>query len=156
MKQTKTTEMLVGMFVVAGIAALFVLAMQVSNLSSFTDDGSYTLKARFDNLGGLKVRSAVKASGVVVGRVSRVEFDNERQVAVVSLRINQRYNQFSDDTSASIYTSGLLGEQYIGLETGGSDELLVDGSEIDEGLTQSAIVLEKLIGKFLMNQASGQ
>ncbi|VAW79399.1 Phospholipid ABC transporter substrate-binding protein MlaD [hydrothermal vent metagenome] len=156
MKQTKTTEMLVGMFVAAGIAALFVLALQVSNLSSFTDDGVYTLTARFDNLGGLKVRSAVKASGVVVGRVSNIDFDNERQVAVVTLRINQHYDQFSDDTSASIYTAGLLGEQYIGLETGGSDELLVDGSEIDEGLTQSAIVLEKLIGKFLMNQASGQ
>ncbi len=155
MKQTRTTEMLVGTFVAAGIAALFMLAMQVSNLSSFTEEGVYTLTARFDNIGGLKVRSAVKAGGVVVGRVSNVDFDNDRQVAVVTLRINQHYNKFSDDTSASIYTAGLLGEQYIGLETGGSDEYLVDGSEIDEGLTQSAVVLEKLIGKFLMDKASG-
>ena len=156
MKQTKTTEMLVGMFVAAGIAALFVLAMQVSNLSSFTDDGSYSLTARFEDIGGLKVRSAVKAGGVVVGRVSRVDFDNDRQVAVVTLSINNHYDQFSDDTAASIYTAGLLGEQYIGLESGGSDEYLVDGSDIDEGLTQSAIVLEKLIGKFVMDKASGQ
>ena len=156
MKQTRTTEMLVGMFVAAGIAALFVLAMQVSNLSSFKEEGTYSLTARFDNIGGLKVRSAVKASGVVVGRVSGVDFDNDRQVAVVTLRIKQRYNRFSDDTAASIYTAGLLGEQYVGLESGGSDEYLVDGSEIDEGLTQSAIVLEKLIGKLVMDKAGGQ
>ncbi|TCK17565.1 phospholipid/cholesterol/gamma-HCH transport system substrate-binding protein [Thiogranum longum] len=156
MKQTKTTEMLVGMFVAAGIAALFVLAMQVSNLSSFTEDGTYTLTARFDNIGGLKVRSAVKAAGVLVGRVGSVDFDNDSQVAVVKLHINQRYNRFSDDTSASIFTAGLLGEQYIGLESGGSDEYLADGSEIDEGLTQSAIVLEKLISKFVMDKASGK
>jgi phospholipid/cholesterol/gamma-HCH transport system substrate-binding protein len=156
MKQTKTTEMLVGMFIAAGIAALFVLAMQVSNLSSFREDGTYTLTARFDNIGGLQVRSAVKAAGVLVGRVASVDFDNDRLVAVVTLRINQRYDRFTDDTSASIYTAGLLGEQYISLETGGSDEYLVDGSELDEGLTQSAIVLEKLIGKFIMDKASGE
>jgi len=156
MKQTRTTEMLVGMFVAAGIAALFVLAMQVSNLSSFREEGTYTLTARFDNVGGLKVRSAVKAGGVVVGRVSGVDFDNDRQVAVVTLRINQRYDRFTDDTSASIYTAGLLGEQYVGLESGGSDELLQDGSDIDEGLTQSAIVLEKLISKFVVDKASGE
>ncbi len=156
MKQTKTTEMLVGMFVAAGIAALFVLAMQVSNLSSFTEEGTYTITARFDNIGGLKVRSAVKAAGVLVGRVGSVDFDNDRQVAVVTLHINQRYNRFTDDTSASIFTAGLLGEQYIGLESGGSDEYLVDGSEIDEALTQSAIVLEKLISKFVMDKASGK
>ena len=155
MKQTKTTEMLVGMFVAAGVAALFVLAMQVSNLSSFTGDGTYTLTARFDNIGGLKVRSAVKAAGVLVGRVGSVDFDNDSQVAVVKLSINQRYNRFSEDTSASILTAGLLGEQYIGLESGGSEELLADGSELDAGLTQSAIVLEKLISKFVMDKASG-
>lgn len=156
MKQTKTTEMLVGIFVAAGIAALFVLAMQVSNLSSFQEEGTYTLKARFDNIGGLKIRSAVKAGGVVVGRVSAVDFDNDRQVAVVTLRINQRYDRFTEDTTASIFTAGLLGEQYIGLESGGLDEYLQDGSDIDEGLTQSAIVLEKLIGKFVMDKASGE
>ncbi|HHJ14943.1 MAG TPA: outer membrane lipid asymmetry maintenance protein MlaD [Gammaproteobacteria bacterium] len=156
MKQTRTTEMLVGMFIAGGLAALFMLAMQVSNLSSFSDEGTYTLIARFENIGGLKVRSAVKAAGVVVGRVASVEFDNERQEAVVKLAIEQRYNRFSDDTSAAIYTAGLLGEQYVGLESGGSDEYLTDGSEIDSGLTQSAVVLEKLIGKFLMNKASGE
>jgi len=155
-KQTKTTEMLVGMFVAAGIAAIFMLAMQVSNLSSFTEKGTYQLTARFDNIGGLKVRSAVKASGVLVGRVSGIDFDNDRQVAVVTLHIDRRYNRFSDDTSASIFTAGLLGEQYIGLESGGSDQYLTDGSQIDEGLTQSAIVLEKLIGKLVMDKASGQ
>ena len=141
--------------VAAGIAALFVLAMQVSNLSSFQEQGSYTLTARFDNIGGLKVRSAVKASGVVVGRVSNVDFDNDRQNAVVTLRVNDRYNRFSDDTSASIYTAGLLGEQYISLETGGSEEYLKNGSEIDAGLTQSAVILEKLIGKLVMDKAAG-
>jgi len=155
MKQTKTTEMLVGMFVAAGIAALFVLAMQVSNLSSFQEQGTYILTARFDNIGGLKVRSPVKASGVVVGRVASVDFDNDRQDAVVTLRVNDRYNRFSDDTSASIYTAGLLGEQYIGLESGGSEEYLKDGSEIDAGLTQSAVILEKLIGKLVMDKAGG-
>ena len=155
MKQTKTTEMLVGMFVAAGIAALFVLAMQVSNLSSFQEQGTYILTARFDNIGGLKVRSPVKASGVVVGRVASVDFDNDRQDAVVTLRLNDRYNRFSDDTSASIYTAGLLGEQYIGLESGGSEEYLKNGSEIDAGLTQSAVILEKLIGKLVMDKAGG-
>lgn len=152
MKQTKTTELLVGIFIAAGIAALFVLAMQVSNMSSFTQGNSYQLTARFENIGGLKVRSPVTVGGVLVGRVSDIDYDNGRYEAVVTLTMDERYNQFPDDTTASIFTSGLLGEQYISLEPGGSEEYLADGAQID--LTQSALVLEKLVGKFLFNKAA--
>ncbi len=152
MKQTKTTELMVGVFIAAGIAALFVLAMKVSNLSSFAAKDSYSRIAHFDNIGGLKVRSPVTVGGVLVGRVSRIDYDNGRFEAVVTMEVEQKYDQFPDDTTASIYTSGLLGEQYIALEPGGSEDLLMDGSEID--LTQSALVLEKLVGKFLLNKAA--
>lgn len=152
MKQNKTTEFLVGLFIVAGLAGLFVLAMQVSNLSTLSAGDSYELTARFENIGGLKVRSAVTVSGVRVGRISAIDFDSDRFEAVVSMNIESRYNQFPDDTAASIYTAGLLGEQYISLEPGGSDELLGDGSEIE--LTQSSLVLEKLISKFLFSKSS--
>jgi phospholipid/cholesterol/gamma-HCH transport system substrate-binding protein len=151
-KQTKTTELLVGMFVAAGIAALFVLAMRVSNLSTFTQGESYTVTARFENIGGLKVRSPVTVGGVRVGRVSAIDYDTMRYEAVVELEIDRRYDQLPDDTSASIYTAGLLGEQYIGLEPGGSPDMLLDGSEIE--LTQSALIMEKLVSKFLFNQAA--
>lgn len=152
MRQTKTTELLVGVFVAAGIAALFVLAMQVSNLSSFSQADGYTLTARFENIGGLKVRSPVTVGGVRVGRVTQIDYDNESFEAVVTLELDGKYNQFPDDTSASIYTSGLLGEQYVALEPGGSEDLLSDGSDID--ITQSALVLEKLVGKFLFSKAA--
>ncbi len=152
MKQNKTTELLVGIFIVAGLAAMFVLAMQVSNLGSLNQGDSYRVTARFENIGGLKVRSAVTVSGVRVGRVSAINFDNKRFEAVVSMSIDRKYDQFPEDTAASIFTAGLLGEQYISLEPGGADELLADGSEID--LTQSALVLEKLISKFLFSQTS--
>lgn len=152
MKQNKTTEFLVGIFIVAGLAALLVLAMQVSNLGTLHRGDSYQLKARFENIGGLKVRSAVTVSGVRVGRISDINFDNDRFEAVVTMDIENRYNQFPDDTAASIYTAGLLGEQYISLEPGGSDELLDDGSTIE--LTQSSLVLEKLISKFLFSKSS--
>jgi len=151
-KQTKTTELLVGMFVAAGIAALFVLAMKVSNLSSFTQTDTYTVTAHFENIGGLKVRSPVTVGGVRVGRVSAIDYDTERYEAVVSLELDRKYDNFPDDTSASIYTAGLLGEQYIGLEPGGSPDVLVDGSEIE--LTQSALIMEKLVSKFLFNKAA--
>jgi phospholipid/cholesterol/gamma-HCH transport system substrate-binding protein len=151
-KQTKTTELLVGMFIAAGIAALFVLAMKVSNLSSFSGADSYTLTARFENIGGLKVRSPVTVGGVLVGRVSSIDYDNERFEAVVTMQLEHRYNQFPEDTSASIYTSGLLGEQYIGLEPGGAEELLSNGSEIE--ITQSALIMEKLVSKFLFSKAA--
>jgi phospholipid/cholesterol/gamma-HCH transport system substrate-binding protein len=152
MKQTKSTEMLVGMFIAAGVAALFVLAMQVSNLSNMSTGETYRLIARFENIGGLKVRSPVTVGGVRVGRVSAIDYDNERFEAVVTLEVERRYDQFPMDTSASIYTAGLLGEQYIGLEPGGDEELLADGSEID--MTQSALIIEKLVSKFLFNKAA--
>lgn len=152
MKQTKTTELLVGMFVAAGVAALFVLAMKVSNLSSFTQTDTYTITAHFENIGGLKVRSPVTIGGVRVGRVARIEYDTMRYEARVSLEMDQKYDNLPDDTSASIYTAGLLGEQYIGLEPGGSPDVLADGSEIE--LTQSALIMEKLVSKFLFSKAA--
>ena len=152
MKQTKTTELLVGVFVAAGVAALFVLAMKVSNLSSFSQADGYTVTARFENIGGLKVRSPVTVGGVRVGRVSQIDYDSDRFEALVTLELDGKYDQFPDDTTASIYTAGLLGEQYIALEPGGSEDLLTDGSEIE--ITQSALVLEKLVGKFLFNKAA--
>ena len=152
MKQTKTTEMMVGMFIAAGLAALFVLAMKVSNLSSLSSGDSYRLTARFENIGGLKVRSPVTVGGVRVGRVSSIDYDNNRFEAVVTLEVENKYNQFPADTSASIYTAGLLGEQYVGLEPGGLEEVLTDGSQVE--LTQSAMIIEKLVGKFLFNKAA--
>ncbi|MCO6411504.1 MAG: outer membrane lipid asymmetry maintenance protein MlaD [Thiogranum sp.] len=152
MKQTKSTEMLVGMFIAAGLAALFVLAMKVSNLSTLSTGESYQLIARFENIGGLKVRSPVTVGGVLVGRVSAIDYDNERFQAVVTLDIEEKYNRFPEDTSASIFTSGLLGEQYVGLEPGGLEEVLTDGSQIE--LTQSAIIIEKLVSKFLFDRAA--
>jgi phospholipid/cholesterol/gamma-HCH transport system substrate-binding protein len=152
MKSNKTTELMVGMFIAAGTAALFVLAMQVSNLSSFGNSDSYHITARFENIGGLKVRSAVTVGGVRVGRVSAIDYDSKRFQAVVTMDVESRYNRFPDDTSASIYTAGLLGEQYVALEPGGSEEVLKDGSQIE--LTQSALVLEKLVSKFLFDKAS--
>jgi phospholipid/cholesterol/gamma-HCH transport system substrate-binding protein len=151
-KQTKTTELLVGMFVAAGIAALFVLAMKVSNLSSFAQADTYTVTAHFENIGGLKVRSPVTIGGVRVGRVSDIEYDTMRFEARVSLELDQKYDSLPEDTSASIYTAGLLGEQYIGLEPGGSPDVLVDGAEIE--LTQSALIMEKLVSKFLFEKAA--
>lgn len=152
MKQTKTTELMVGMFIAAGLAALFVLAMKVSNLSSFTQTDSYRVTARFENIGGLKVRSPVTSGGVRVGRVAAIDYDNTRFEAVVTLNMDQKYNRFPADTSASIYTAGLLGEQYVGLEPGGDEEVLKNGSDIE--LTQSAIIIEKLVSKFLFNKAA--
>ncbi len=152
MKQTKTMELMVGMFIVAGFAGMFVLAMQVSNLSSFSPAGTYMLSAHFDNIGGLKARSPVMAGGVLVGRVASIDYDNRSFEAVVRMELDTAYDQFPEDTVASIYTAGLLGEQYVALDPGGADQLLADGSEIE--FTTSALVLEKLIGKFLLNMAS--
>lgn len=152
MKNSKTTELIVGMFIAAGSAALFVLAMQVSNLSSYAHSDSYQVTARFENIGGLKVRSAVTVGGVDVGRVSAIDYDSDRFQAVVTLDLDSRYDRFPEDTAASIYTAGLLGEQYVALEPGGSEEVLADGSQIE--LTQSALVLEKLVSKFLFDKAA--
>jgi phospholipid/cholesterol/gamma-HCH transport system substrate-binding protein len=152
MMQGKTVEILVGLFVALGIGALFVLAMQVSNLSSFgTGDEGYEVTANFENIGGLKVRSPVTVSGVRVGRVAAIDYSNQAYQAVVTMRIESRFNEFPVDTSASIFTAGLLGEQYVALEPGGAEEYLRQGDRIS--LTQSALVLEQIVGKFLFSKA---
>ncbi len=149
---SKTVEIGVGLFVALGLAALLMLAMKVSNLAELTGPDGYRLTARFDNIGGLKVRSPVTMAGVRVGRVTDIGFDDQRYEAVVQFSVNPRYVRIPLDTSASIFTAGLLGEQYIGLEAGAEEEFLTDGGEIM--LTQSAIVLEQIIGQFLYNKAA--
>ena len=152
MDRIRAIEVGVGLFVAAGLAALFVLAMQVSNLSAMSNDQGYEVVARFENVGGLKVRSPVSVSGVRVGRVSAIDFDNETFEAVVRMNIGNQYAAFPTDTSARIFTAGLLGEQYIALEPGGAEEVLKGGDQIR--LTQSALVLEQIIGQFLFSKAS--
>jgi len=141
----------VGLFVVAGFVALLFLALKAGNMSAFSFEDTYTVQARFDNIGGLKARAPVKSAGVVVGRVGQISFDDKNYQATVTLNLEQRY-QFPKDTSAKILTSGLLGEQYIGLEAGGDTAMLADGARIT--MTQSAVVLENLIGQFLYNKAA--
>ncbi|MEJ2761525.1 MAG: outer membrane lipid asymmetry maintenance protein MlaD [Gammaproteobacteria bacterium] len=143
-------ELLVGLFVALGIAALFMLAMQVSNLSTVSMGDTYQVTARFTNIGGLTARSPVKASGVRVGRVTDIRYDDKTHEAIVTLAIEKRFNQFPVDTAASIYTSGLLGEQYIALQPGVEDQNLKDGDKML--FTNSAMVLERLIGKFMVNK----
>lgn len=147
MQQTRAVEIGTGAFVALGFAALFFLTTQTTNIQSF-DGGHYDVTARFENIGGLKPRSPVNMAGVRIGRVESIAFDPEQLNAVVVLRIDATYNQLPDDSDASILTSGLLGSQYIGLQAGGSDLYLEEGSELL--FTQSAIVLENLIGKFLV------
>ncbi len=151
MQHSKTLALGVGLFVFIGIGALFFLAMQVSNLSSLDNSKGYRLTAKFENVGGLKVRSPVTVSGVRIGRISDISYDKNSYQAVVAMRINPYYDTLPADTSASIYTAGLLGEQYIGLEPGGDDDFLKDGDEFE--LTQSALVLEEIIGQFLFSKA---
>lgn len=151
MEQSKIVEIWVGIFVAIGIASLFMLAMKVSNISAFADTEGYELTLTFENIGGLKVRSPVTMAGVVIGRVSQIGFDKEIYEAVVHVKIDPQYDNIPEDTSASIFTSGLLGEQYIGLEPGGSDEFMKEGDTFK--LTQSAVVLEQLIGQFLVSKA---
>ncbi len=152
MQHTRNQDTLVGLFVAAGIAGLFFLAMHVSNLSSFSDDDSYTVIAKFENSGGLKVKSPVSAAGVKIGKVTSITFDPKTYKSVVELSINSKYNTLPDDTTASVFTAGLLGEQYVNLEPGGSDTYLKKGGEIE--ITQSAIILEKAIGQFLFKSAA--
>jgi phospholipid/cholesterol/gamma-HCH transport system substrate-binding protein len=151
---SRKIEILVGIFVMAAIAAFFMLAMSVSNMSSYTGGKSYEIKAYFDNIGGLKVRSKVSAGGVNIGRVTGIQYDSETYEAVVSMAIDEKYNRFPIDTAASILTSGLLGEQFIGFEPGAEEEYLKQGDVID--LTQSALVLEQIIGQFLYSQADDE
>ena len=140
----------VGLFVLLGIIALVFLALRAGNLSSFSFGETYAVHARFDNIGGLKVRAPVKSAGVVVGRVAGIRFDDKSYQAVVTLNVEKPY-EFPADSSASILTSGLLGEQYIGLDAGGDDRMLIAGDSIT--LTQSAVVLERLISQFLYGTA---
>ncbi len=149
---TRFMEIAVGLFVAIGGAALFMLAMNVSNFGSVSSKEGYYLTAYFENIGGLKVRSAITVSGVRVGQVSNIVFDPERLQAKVTLRVDLDHDYFSSDTAASIYTAGLLGEQYIALEPGAEDDTLMNGDEVE--FTQSAIVLEEIISKFISNAAS--
>ncbi len=145
-----TLDLWVGVFVAIGLGALLFLALKVGNLSSANASDTYQLQAKFDNIGGLKVRGAVKSAGVVVGRVSEIDFDPESYLAHVTMKIDKRY-KFPRDTFATINTAGLLGEQYIGLEVGGDTVMLKDGDTVKK--TQSAVVLEKLISQFMFNKA---
>ncbi len=151
MQNTKTQDTLVGLFVASGIAALFFMAMQISNLSAFSNNNVYSISARFENSGGLKVKSPVSLAGVRIGRVSNISIDTESYESIVKMDIESQYN-LPDDTSASIFTAGLLGEQYISLEPGGSEDFIEANGAID--ITQSAIVLEEVIGQFLFKDAA--
>ena len=144
---TKKIEILVGLFMAIGLVALFMLAMKVSNLNIYDDDTGYEITANFENVSGLKVKSPVTMSGVRIGRVSDITFDAERFEAIVKIRIETKYNTLPKDTTASIYTAGLLGEKYVGLEAGGDEENLKDKDKLK--LTQSSLVLEKLISRFV-------
>ncbi len=147
--ERSTIDLWVGIFVVGGIAALVMLAMKVGNLSTYNGSESYELHAYFSNIGGLKPKASIKSAGVLVGRVTSISLDTELYEAKVSMSLDKRY-QFPKDTFANIRTAGLLGEQYIGLLPGGDDEMLKEGGRIKK--TQSAMVLEDLIGKFIYSQ----
>lgn len=154
MQSSRTLEIWVGLFVALGLLALFVLAMRVSNLNDFREPEGYTLTAYFQNIGGLKVKAPVTLAGVRIGRITGIELDQESFTAKVTLAIAPQFNQLPDDSSAAILTSGLLGEQFIGLEPGGSDMYLKGGDRIE--YTQSALVLENIIGQFLYSKAAGE
>ena len=145
-----TIDLWVGVFVAMGLASLLFLALKVGNLASFSTSETYQVQAKFANIGGLKVRAPIKSAGVVVGRVADVRFDNESYEAIVTLNVDGRYH-FPRDTSAKILTSGLLGEQYVGLEAGGDGVMLKGGDRLR--LTQSAVVLENLISQFMFSKA---
>jgi len=152
MLQTRTLEIGVGLFVALGLAALFMLAMKVSNLASFAGDDGYDVSVRFQNIGGLKVRSPVTMAGVRIGRVRAIDFDDTSYEAVVTLGIEERFGRIPADTTASIFTAGLLGEQYVGLDAGGAEEYLEQGGEIR--LSQSALILEQVIAQFLFSKVA--
>lgn len=152
MVTTKKIEILVGLFVTMGLAALLILAVKVSHFEGFSQEETYSVKAYFENIGGLRKDAPVTMSGVKIGTVSSIAYDPKRYQAVVTMRISSKYNFLSSDTQASIYTAGLLGAQYITLAPGAEDTTLKDGDVIQN--TQSAFVLEEVIGQFLVNMAS--
>jgi phospholipid/cholesterol/gamma-HCH transport system substrate-binding protein len=148
----RNTEILVGLFVLVGIVAIAFLAMKAANLASFSAANStYLVTARFDNIGGLKARAPVRSAGVTVGRVKSITFDNKSFQGLVTMELDERY-EFPADTSAKILTAGLLGDQYVGLTPGGDDKNLEAGATIK--MTQSAVVLENLIGQLLYSRAA--
>lgn len=149
--QRKSLDVWVGLFIVIGALALLFLALKAGNMSSLSFENTYGVSARFDNIGGLKPRAPVKSSGVVVGRVESITFDDKSFQALVKMQLQESY-KFPKDSSAKILTSGLLGEQYIGLEPGGDTNALAAGDRIR--MTQSAIVLENLISQFLFSKAA--
>jgi len=149
MQQTRTIEIGTGLFALLGIGALFFLTTQTTGSDDFNVDDTYVVEARFDNVGSLKPRAPVSMSGVTIGRVTEIHFDSDALEAVVTFVVDTQYDQIPDDSDASILTSGLLGSQYIGLTAGGSPFYLEDGSEIL--FTQSALLLENIIGKFLIS-----
>lgn len=152
MRQTRSVELGTGLFVLLGMAALFFLTTQTTGSEGFSDGEAYSVTARFQNVGSLKNRAPVAMSGVTIGRVTSVEFDPVALDAEVTFQIDNRFDQIPDDSDASILTAGLLGSQYIGLQAGGSDLYLEEGSEIQ--FTQSAIVIENLISKYLFNSGN--
>ncbi len=153
MKQTRAVEMGAGLFVLLGFGALFFLITQTTGLSNEIGNTGYTINARFENVGDLKIRAPVTISGVTIGRVTSIAYDPERMNAVVEMMIADQYRQLPDDSEAAILTAGLIGGQYIGLTPGGSETWLEQGSQIE--FTQSAVVLENLIGKFLSSVGGG-
>ncbi len=153
MQQTRSVEIGTGLFVLFGMSALFFLTTQTTGGDGFSASDTFEIEARFENVGSLKSRAPVSMSGVTIGRVTSVVFDPESLDAKVKMVIDAKYDKIPDDSDASILTAGLLGSQYIGLQAGGSDTYLEKGSEIY--FTQSAIVLENLIGKFLVGSKSG-
>jgi len=151
MRTSKTLELAVGIFVALGLAAFLMLALKVSDITQLRDEQGYAITANFQNIGGLKVGAPVTLAGVRIGRVTDIGIDPQSYEAVVQLTIAPRYDRLPLDTSASILTAGLLGEQYVGLEPGGDEEYLHNGGKIT--LTQSALVVEQLVGRFLTSKA---
>ncbi len=149
MESTPGRELGAGMFILLGFASLFFLATQTTNVESYISDKGYTVTARFEDVAGLKERAPVTMAGVTIGRVEKIAFDAAGLNAVVTMRIGPEFDQIPDDADASILTAGLLGSKYVGVGAGGSETYLKDGSQIE--LTQSAIVLENIIGKLLFS-----
>ncbi len=152
---TRKIEILVGAFIALAVAAFLMLSLQVANSGLGGGSETYQLRAKFENIGGLKVRSPVKVGGVVVGRVASIDLDTTYYTPIVTLEINKQYNNFPETSSLAILTSGLLGEQYLGLQPGFIDEtvdILANGDYIED--TKSALVLEELIGQFLFNRGN--
>ena len=150
--RTRNLELTVGLFILAGLLALLILALRVSGLTLSPNGSTYTVYAHFDNVSGLTSRSKVTMAGVTIGQVKSITFDKNRYTGMVEMAINSNVDTLPYDSTASIVTAGLLGEKYIGISVGGDDMVLRDGDEIHD--TQSALVLEELIGRFLLNTVS--